>query len=666
MRRGWVRLALVIVACWLAGARASAQINTDYVMMMGRNALYYEDYVLSIQRFNMVINSKPFLSEPYYYRGLAKFYLEDYLGAEQDLDKAVERNPYLEYYYELRGLCRVNQDKYDAAERDYRKVTELNPMNEGSWHNMALCQIEQEGYDRADSTLDRMIRQWPRRTENFLMKSQISFARADTTRALEWLDRILEEDAYNGQAWAMKGQVSLSRGEYEQAEQQLNKAIVQMPRNARLFVSRALARYQRDDLRGTMSDYDVALEIEPGNYPAHFNRGLLRAQVGEDNLAIQDFNFVLEQEPDNTIALYNRALLLDKTGDYKGALRDISTVLKDYPEFWMGYQMRASIRRKVGDVYGAERDEFAVLKANMEKQTGTYKPKKRATRKKEEVDPRKYDRLVVEDTPSTGEQPQYVSEYRGKVQERQVTLTPMPVYVFSYYKKGSSVGSFVAYHPILDLLNGKLPSRLHLTNLEGTASAQNLERHFANIRVLTNRIARGSRVEDSHLLRAVEYYHVRDFSAAIADLDTLIQGRPDAPELFFLRAQCRLGQTMAGQQTFGEDKPHGGETDMMALRMVRRDLEQTVRLAPDMAYAYYDLGNVLFLEGSYQQAEEAYTDALKHLSGFPDAYYNRGVTYLMMGQTDKGISDLSQAGELGLYSAYSLIKQYSKTETKAK
>ena len=37
-----------------------------------------------------------------------------------------------------------------------------------------------------------------------------------------------------------------------------------------------------------------------------------------------------------------------------------------------------------------------------------------------------------------------------------------------------------------------------------------------------------------------------------------------------------------------------------------------------------------------------------------------------MGQTDKGISDLSQAGELGLYSAYSLIKQYSKTETKAK
>lgn len=663
MRTEWLRLTLGLVFLSV-GVFAPAQINTDYVMMMGRNALYYEDYVLSIQRFNMVINSKPFLSEPYYYRGLAKFYLEDYSGAELDLDKAVERNPYLEYYYELRGLCRVNQNKFDAAEQDYRKVTDLNPMNEGSWHNMALCQIEQEGYDRADSTLNQMIRQWPHRTENFLMKSQISFARTDTVQALEWLDRILEQDSYNGQAWAMKGQVSLSRGQYKQAEQQLNKAIVQMPRNAGLFVNRALARYQLDDLRGTMSDYDVALEIEPGNYLAHFNRGLLRAQVGEDNLAIRDFNFVLEQEPDNTIALYNRALLLDKTGDFKGALRDISTVLKDYPEFWAGYQMRASIRRKVGDVYGAERDEFAVLKANMEKQTGTYHPTKRATRKKEEVDPRKFDRLVVEDTPSTGDQPQYVSEYRGRVQERTVALTPMPLYVLSYYKKGESVGSFVAYHPILDMLNGKLPSRLHLTNREGSASEQNLERHFANIRVLTNRIARGSRVEDSRLQRAVEYYHVRDFEAAMTDLDTLIQSQPAGPELFFLRAQCRLAQTMAGQQSFGEDKPRGGEVDVMALRMVRRDLEQVIRLAPDMAYAYYDLGNVLFHEGDFRQAEEAYTNALKHLSRFPDAYYNRGVTYLMMGQTDKGIADLSQAGELGLYSSYGLIKQYSKTATK--
>ena len=47
------------VAAW-------AQINTDRMMLMGRNALYYEDYVLSIQRFNMVISAKHYFSEPYF------------------------------------------------------------------------------------------------------------------------------------------------------------------------------------------------------------------------------------------------------------------------------------------------------------------------------------------------------------------------------------------------------------------------------------------------------------------------------------------------------------------------------------------------------------------------------------------------------------------------
>ena len=55
-----------------------SQINTDRVMTIGRNALYFEDYVLSIQYFNQVINAKPYLADPYFYRGLAKINLDDY------------------------------------------------------------------------------------------------------------------------------------------------------------------------------------------------------------------------------------------------------------------------------------------------------------------------------------------------------------------------------------------------------------------------------------------------------------------------------------------------------------------------------------------------------------------------------------------------------------
>ena len=35
-----------------------AQFNTDRLVMIGRSALYYEDYVLSIQYFNQAISQK--------------------------------------------------------------------------------------------------------------------------------------------------------------------------------------------------------------------------------------------------------------------------------------------------------------------------------------------------------------------------------------------------------------------------------------------------------------------------------------------------------------------------------------------------------------------------------------------------------------------------------
>ena len=60
-----------------------AQINTDRVMTIARNALYFEDYVLSIQYFNQVINAKPYLYEPYFFRALAKLNLEKDFYKEQ-------------------------------------------------------------------------------------------------------------------------------------------------------------------------------------------------------------------------------------------------------------------------------------------------------------------------------------------------------------------------------------------------------------------------------------------------------------------------------------------------------------------------------------------------------------------------------------------------------
>ena len=49
----------ILTAILLLPTLLYAQINTERVMTIARNALYFEDYVLSIQYFNQVINAKP-------------------------------------------------------------------------------------------------------------------------------------------------------------------------------------------------------------------------------------------------------------------------------------------------------------------------------------------------------------------------------------------------------------------------------------------------------------------------------------------------------------------------------------------------------------------------------------------------------------------------------
>ena len=115
-----LRRAIASVALLLAPLFGFAQLNTDRVMEIGRHALYFEDYVLSIQYFNKVVDAKPYLHEPYFFRGLAKFYLDDFVGAEEDLTLAIDRNPYIARSWQLRGLCRASLDSLALAEQDIR------------------------------------------------------------------------------------------------------------------------------------------------------------------------------------------------------------------------------------------------------------------------------------------------------------------------------------------------------------------------------------------------------------------------------------------------------------------------------------------------------------------------------------------------------------------
>jgi tetratricopeptide (TPR) repeat protein len=94
--------------------------------------------------------------------------------------------------------------------------------------------------------------------------------------------------------------------------------------------------------------------------------------------------------------------------------------------------------------------------------------------------------------------------------------------------------------------------------------------------------------------------------------------------------------------------------------MILRDYDKAIELAPDFSFAWFNRGNILCSSKDYKAAVVNFTNAINTDRDFAEAYFNRALTYIYIGDTDKGIADLSKAGELGIYQAYNLLKKLKK------
>ena len=654
LRTKTAQLLLVFLFSQFLTLPSSAQYNIDRLVTIGRSALYYEDYVLSMQYFNQAIAVKPYLYEPWFLRGIAKFYLDDFVGAESDCTEAIERNPYVVDIYELRGLTRIQQEKFADAVADYDRAIRFSPDNRSLWHNRVLCHIQNKDYDEALAELDTMQTRWSQYAASYTMRADTYLQMKDTTQAVAALERSLELDPYDGKTWAVRSLISLQRREWKEAEDQLDHAIHLLPKNGGYYINRALARYNQNNLRGAMADYDIALEIEPNNFMGHYNRGLLRADVGDDNRAIVDFDFVLRLEPDNMLALFNRAVLLDRTGDYHGAIRDYTKVIDEYPNFYTGILYRARCYRRIGQTQKAELDEFKVYRAQLYQHLYGIEPKQgpRSQRKRSDDDPDKYAELVVADEQEP--EREYQSDYRGRVQNRRADMDLQPQFALSLVPQNDEVNKTPHYDPLVDEFNRTHRARtLFINNQHASLDTGHSADYFAYLDSLSTAIntAHETRATMPLLLaRAVAYAVIQDNEAAVSDLTTYLQVDSTSVLALWQRAACqsRLNQFMAAE----------GKVTDLAIAGVRSDIDHALRHAPQNAYLYYNRGCLAATQQDYEQAISDFTTAVSLDPRMGEAYFNRGICLLSAGRVTEGVADLSKAGELGIYSAYSIIKKY--------
>ena len=684
----------LLLALLVSAFGGQAQINTEQVVNIGRNALYFEDYILALQYFNQAIKAKPFLAEPYFYRSVAKISLEDYQGAEQDAGMAIERNPFIVDAYQVRGVSRQNMGNYAGAIEDYDAGLKQMPEDKNLLFNRAICKSALKEYDEAQVSFDRLLQLDRRNDRAYIGLAQMNLARKDTTAAYENLNRGIALSKNNATAYVMRAEIaSRSRHDFESALADMDSAILLEPRYAGYFINRAFMKYNLDDYFGAMSDYDYAISLDPASQEAHFNRGLLRAEVGDNNKAISDFSFVLKSNPSNFMALYNRALLHMRTRQYREAVQDFTEILKKYPEFEAGYMARGEAKRRMGDNKGSEADmekamsifrrnkthestfnpaeieaTAAIKKAEQRALTGEEEPESA-----EEIMNRFNTLLTVHDNDAV--KPEYANRQRGHVQNDNIEVEPMPMFTLSYYARENKLNGKIHYIREIGDINDTrlLPATLTLVSGEPQLDEEAIKLHFADIEYYNSLLSSAKPRSVDHFARGLDYLLVKNPDAAITDADAAIALSPQFMLAYMLRAdahymQYRMAQArdasttelLAGAPDAKSQAMLRQRQDITTLDLMVADLDQAIKLSPKNVYAHFNKGNAYMLQGDYTSAISCYSTAIELKPDLGEAYYNRGLMYLRMGNKSLGVADLSKAGELGVLPSYNVLKRMTR------
>lgn len=672
-----------------------AQINTDHMMSIGRNALYFEDYVLSIQYFNQVIKSKSYLAEPYFFRAVAKLYLEDYAGAEEDCSETLKRNEFMVKAYVCRSFARMKLGNHEGAITDCDRGLEFDIENKSLLYHKGFALVAAKRFPEAEVCLNEMIRRYPTDVDAYMAKGQMNVERGDTLAAIEDFSRTIAVDKYYAPGWGARGWVSLMKDRYSNALADLNEAIRLKSDDPTYYMNRAMARYNMNDLRGTMEDFDRSISLDPNSKLSYLNRAIMRTTVGDLNRALEDFDKVIYLDPEDYQAIYNRGLVRKDLGNNKEAIADFNSIIAKYPKFTPAYYQRSDLKKRIGDAKGADKDYFAAWnieeKAKAEKAAGKKAKKTTVTADStEEVfDINKYKRMIAGVSLDT-EKGKYQNPMRGRVQDKTAEIELEPLYSLTFYEK-TRPGPV---RRVLDLSKflpdglatvSKDFSNLLINNGERALTTEQAEQHFASRDNYSQRISISPDDASLFFARGLDYALVQDINNALLDLDRAIALNNKMVLAYFERAFLRyrkMNVDYANKQTEEEatstnallrrDSKKQALTDVSPktgtfilgekafgydFEFVLRDLDKIISLEPQFIYAFYNRGTIRCLQRDYRNALIDYTKALELNPDFAEAWFNRGITQIYLGDREHGLADLRMAGQLGLYKAYNIIKR---------
>ena len=650
------RIRIIIFFLLLATMTVKAQWNTGSMLRMGQNAIYFDDYVSAIENFNGIIRVKPYLSEPYFFRGLAKQNLDDHEGALSDFTKALELNPNYFHAYLYRGVALSSMQRFEEALEDFNEAISLDPAAAYAYAYRGMTEAAMGRYKEAERDYSKALMLDDQLLAAYLNRAMVREKLEKWEGAMADCNAAIRLNMFSDDAYGLRGYLHYRQKDYHNAIEDFNRALKANPENKRILMSRAMVWYEMKKYPETLADYSKVIGIDSNYIYAYYNRALLRAEVGETNAAISDLDKVVEMNPDNILIFFNRGLLKMEIKDWYGAYDDFTESIRLYPDFVKAYLVRSAVDEELNRMEEAEKDRYAAMRI-----MDRYKRMKAGDRNAL-VDTTANFRKLID---INARQDEVRDVINGRVQDKRVIIELQEVFFVQYLSLDSLRSGKVQYY------NKHIMAYNQAHNYRPSITLCNKRPVYpegfvqTNIGELSARIS-GTEKADDYLLRGGFYLSSGDYPAAIADFSAITAREPDNLLALFNLANARM--MMYDYIESVDDKTprvvgeRPNEIRKVDYSLVLEGYRRCLEIDPDFVFARFNIGNVYAKNGEIDKAIEAYTQVIRQDRELAEAYFNRGLLYIYIGQKAQASADLSKAGELGITSAYNIIKRYCREE----
>jgi tetratricopeptide (TPR) repeat protein len=373
---------------------------------------------------------------------------------------------------------------------------------------------------------------------------------------------------------------------------------------------------------------------------------MIHTERKEFDKAISDYSKVLVYNPDNLMVYFNRGNIYMQNKQYKNAARDYSEAIKIYPDFIDAYANRAIARSQLNQKELATEDFD------------------KARQLKEEHYAKTHEELVAEEEKIESliefEAEFFQSEKeKEQLQNREIDIDLLPDFSIIW-----NIDNDPPEYYDLKLL--QLASKRNM-KMEARISSNEISENDARNKIdsLNEVLQQFPASIQARYLRAVLNTEIKNYYAAISDYDQIIAIDSSFAPSYLNKGviQSKLSlmynafNSSQSASFMLKDQPEF-RSDENDGESIINNFKKAQELIPDLPYAYYNLANSYCKQLRYTEAFEYYNKAIEINPQLGEAYYNKGITMIYLGDNDNGCYYIGKSGELGIEEAYSVLKRY--------